>query len=73
MQIMEACYECYAENGLYGTGIAALSKACDMSKASLYTCFEDIDDLIIRSAAHCMSKVAADFYSDSCLRTLCFV
>lgn len=61
MQIMEACYECYAENGLYGTGIAALSKACGVSKASLYTYFEDIDDLIIQSTAHCMSKVETDF------------
>lgn len=59
--IMEACYECYAENGLYGTGIETLAKACGVAKASLYTYFIDIDDLIIQSTEHCMSKVEDDF------------
>ena len=37
-QIMEACYECYAENGLHGTGIAALADAAKFPKPpSIYT------------------------------------
>lgn len=27
-EIMEACFNCYAENGLTGTGIQALADAC---------------------------------------------
>lgn len=61
IQIMEACYDCYAENGLQGTGIAALAKAAGISKAALYTYFEDVDDLIVQSTAYCMSKVEDDF------------
>lgn len=61
IQIMETCYECFAQNGLYGTGIDALAKACGIAKASLYTYFEDIDDLIIQSTEYCMSKVEEDF------------
>ena len=34
-EIMEACFNCYAENGLTGTGIQALADACGLSKASL--------------------------------------
>ena len=59
--IMEACYNCYAENGLHGTGISALADAAGVSKATLYTYFKDVDDLIIESTAHCMSKVEDDF------------
>lgn len=60
-QIMEACFDCYAERGLHGTGISALSVACNMSRATLYTYFEDLDALIIESTEHCMSKVEDDF------------
>lgn len=63
IQIMEACFDCYAENGLQGTGVSALAKAAGVSKAALYTYFEDRDDLIIQSTAHCMSKVENDFMS----------
>ena len=60
-EIMEACFSCYAENGLTGTGIQALADACGMSKASLYTYFDSLDDLIVQSTAHCMSRVEDDF------------
>ena len=60
-EIMEACFDCYAENGLTGTGIKALADACGMSKASLYTYFDSLDDLIVQSTAYCMSKVENDF------------
>lgn len=60
-EIMEACFGCYAENGLNGTGIQALADACGLSKASLYTYFDSLDDLIVESTAYCMSKVEDDF------------
>lgn len=59
--IMEKCYDCYAENGLHGTGVKALGKACGFTAASLYTYFEDLDDLIIQSTEYCMSKVEDEF------------
>lgn len=60
-QIMEACYACYAENGLHGTGIRALADASGVSPSSLYTYFDDLDDLIVQSTAHCMAKVEDEF------------
>lgn len=60
-EIMEACYNCYAENGLHGTGISALAKAAGLSKAGLYVYFENLDDLIVQSTEYCMSKVEDDF------------
>ena len=60
-EIMEACFDCYAENGLTGTGIQALADACGMSNASLYTYFDSLDDLIVQSTAYCMSKVENEF------------
>ena len=60
-EIMEACFDCYAENGLTGTGIKALADACGLSKASLYNYFDSLDDLIVESTAYCMSKVEDDF------------
>ena len=60
-EIMETCFNCYAENGLTGTGIQALADACGLSKASLYTYFDTLDDLIVESTAYCMKKVEDDF------------
>lgn len=61
IEIMEKCYECYAENGLFGVGIKAVAKACGYNQASLYTYFESLDDMIIQSTEYCMSKVEDDF------------
>ena len=60
-EIMEACFNCYAENGLNGTGIQALADACGLSKAILYTYFDTLDDLIVQSTEYCMSKVEDEF------------
>lgn len=60
-EIMEKCYECFAEKGLHGTGIRALGSYCGFNHAVFYTYFKDLDDLIIQSTAHCMSKVEDDF------------
>ena len=60
-EYMEKCFECYAENGLTGTGIKALANACGCTPANLYLYFDNLDDLIIQSTAYCMSKVEDDF------------
>lgn len=60
-KVMETCYDCYAKNGLHGTGISALAEACDVSKATLYTYFENLDDLIVQCTEYCMSKVEDEF------------
>ncbi len=60
-EIMEQCYECYAELGFHGTGIKTLAKNCGCTSANLYTYFSGIDELIIQSTEHCMSKVEDDF------------
>lgn len=60
-EIMESCYECYAENGLYGTGIKQLAGYCGCTSANLYVYFDNIDELIIQSTEYSMSKVEDDF------------
>lgn len=61
IELMEKCYECYAEHGLTSVGIRTLAKACECNSATLYTYFRDLDDLIIQSTEHCMSKVEDEF------------
>lgn len=61
IEIMEKCFECYAENGLTGTGIKALAKACDCTTGNLYVYFNNLDELIIESTAYCMAKVEDEF------------
>lgn len=65
IELMEKCYECYAENGLNSVGIRGLAKACNTNPSVLYTYFDDLDDLIIQSTAYCMSKVEDDFMKES--------
>ena len=60
-ELMEKCFECYAENGLTGTGIKALAEACSCTKANLYSYFKNLDELIIETTAYCMTKVEDDF------------
>ena len=60
-EIMEKCFECYAENGLTGTGIKALAKACSCTTGNLYVYFKNLDELILESTAYCMAKVEDDF------------
>lgn len=61
IDLMEKCYDCFAENGLHGTGVRTLGKYCGFNAAMLYTYFKDLDDLIIQSTEYCMSKVEDDF------------
>lgn len=60
-EIMEKCFECYAENGLSSTGIKALAKACGCTSGNLYVYFGNVDELIVESTAYCMAKVEDDF------------
>ena len=60
-EIMEKCFECYAENGLTGTGIKALAQACGCTTGNLYCYFNSLDDLILESTAYCMAKVEDEF------------
>lgn len=61
IELMEQCFDCMAENGLSGVGIRALGKHCGCNAAVFYSYFRDMDDLIVQSTAHCMSKVEDDF------------
>ena len=65
IELMEKCYECYAENGLNSVGIRGLAKACNTNPSVLYTYFDGLDDLIVQSTAYCMSKVEDDFMKES--------
>lgn len=60
-ELMEKCYECFADNGLSSVGIRALAKHCGCNSAVFYNYFDDLDDLIVKSTEHCMSKVEDDF------------
>ena len=60
-ELMEKCFECYAENGLSGVGIRTLGEYCGTNPANLYTYFKDVDVLIIQSTEYCMTKVEDDF------------
>lgn len=60
-ELMEACFECYAENGFQGTGIKQLAKYCGCTSANLYVYFDNVDDIIIQSTEYCMSKVEDEF------------
>lgn len=60
-ELMEKCFACYAENGLTGTGMKALAQACGCTPGNLYLYFDNLDDLIVQSTAHCMAKVEDEF------------
>ncbi len=60
-EIMEKCFECYAENGFTGTGIKLLAEACGCTSGNLYSYFKSLDELIVEATAHCMEQVEKDF------------
>ena len=61
IEIMEKCFDCYAENGFTSVGIKAIAKACGYSASSLYQYFDNLDDLIVKSTEYCMGKVEDEF------------
>ena len=60
-ELMEKCFNGFADLGLLGTGIRTLAKHCGYNTSMIYTYFEDLDDLIIQSTEYCMRKVEDDF------------
>lgn len=61
IEIMEKCFDCYAENGFTSVGVKAIADACGCNVASLYQYFENLDDIIVKSTEYCMSKVEDEF------------
>ncbi len=61
VEIMERCFDCYAENGLFGVGIKGIAERCGCNSATLYLYFDNLDDLVVQSTAYCMAKVEDDF------------
>ena len=59
-ELMEKCYNGFADLGLHGTGIRGLANHCGYNASKIYTYFEDLDDLIIQSTEYCMEKAPAD-------------
>ena len=61
VQLMEKCYDGFAELGLHGTGVRALAQYCGYTTSMIYTYFKNLDDLIVQSTEYCMRKVEDDF------------
>ena len=61
IEIMEKCFDCYAEEGFGSVGVKAIADACGCNVASLYQYFDNLDDLIVKSTEYCMSKVEDEF------------
>ena len=47
IELMEKCFNGFADLGLHGTGIRVLAKHCGYNTSMIYTYFENLDDLII--------------------------
>ena len=60
-ELMEKCYNGFAELGLHGTSIRVVANHCGYNASKIYTYFKDLDDLIIQSTEYCMTKVEDDF------------
>ena len=63
IDIMEKCFDCYAEHGLTEVGVKTIAEACGCNVASLYQYFENLDDIIVQSTEYCMS--GRRFYGES--------
>lgn len=61
VELMEKCYNGFADLGLHGTGIRTLANHCGYNTTMIYTYFKNLDELIIQSTEYCMSKVEDDF------------
>ena len=65
IEIMEKCFDCYAEKGFASVGVKAIADACGCNVASLYQYFDNLDDLIVQSTEYCMSKVEDEFMANA--------
>ena len=59
--LMEQAYDCFAQQGLHGTGIRTVAKYAGVNSTVFYTYFKNLDDLIIQSTEYCMQKVEESF------------
>ena len=55
IEMMEKCFDCYAENGLAAVGVKAIADACGCNVASLYQYFDNLDDLIVQATEYAKS------------------
>ena len=55
IEIMETCFDCYAENGFTSVGVKAIARACGCSSGSLYQYFDNLDDLIVQATEYAKS------------------
>ena len=55
IDIMEKCFDCYAENGFASVGVKAIADACGCNVASLYQYFDNLDDLIVHATEYAKS------------------
>lgn len=61
IEIMEKCFECYAQQGFGNVGIKGLAQFCGITSGNLYVYFKDLDDLVVQATDYCMSKVEDEF------------
>lgn len=61
LELLEKCFDTFCEFGLENTGMKKLSEACGVTNAALVYYFQNKDNIIIQSTAHCMAKVEDDF------------
>ena len=47
IEIMEKCFDCYAENGFTSVGVKAIADACSCSVANLYQYFDNLTHLCL--------------------------
>lgn len=57
IKIMETCFMCYEQYGLFGTGIKTIAHMCNCNIATLYHYFKNQDDLILQSTKYNMEKI----------------
>ena len=50
IEIMEKCFDRYAENGFSSVGIKAIAKACGLSAAALYLYFDNLTAMAAQAA-----------------------
>ena len=55
IEIMETCFDSYAENGFTSVGVKAIADSCGCSVANVYQYFDNLDDLIIKSTEYAKS------------------
>lgn len=59
--LLETCFDTFCEYGLENTTLLMLSKACNLTNATLLYYFGSKENIIIEATAHCMAKVEDDF------------